>query len=432
MTMRHAPLAALLLISLAAPSDAQTIAISGGRVLTMAGPAIERGTVLIRDGKIVAVGADVRVPPNATIVDAAGKTVMPGIIDAMSYYGLEAADLNETAEPITPELNVLDGYTPTGREFEPGVTTLRASDVLSGGITAQYIAPADATLIGGQGAVVKTAAAAFAKLVVRERAAIDFTLGNVPTRTFRGRQRSPSTRAMSVALIRQALVRAQEYRRQWDDYAAKPDSVRAKTPPPGRQLGNEALVRLLKREAPARIQANTASDIRTAMRLAEEFGFEMILDSGSQAFELASELAAKKIPVVLGPVGHPFVSGDEVPDRDEYPAPDERSAARLTAAGVSVAIASFARTFGTLASGSTGRWLLQDATVAAGYGLAEDDVLRAITINPARILGVADRVGSLEPGKDADVIILSGKPTALRTWVDAAYVDGVLVFERKK
>jgi len=118
--------------------------------------------------------------------------------------------------------------------------------------------------------------------------------------------------------------------------------------------------------------------------------------------------------------------------RDEYPAPDERSAARLTAAGVSVAIASFARTFGALASGSTGRWLQQDASVAAGYGLAEEDVLRAITINPARILGVADRLGSLEPGKDADIIILSGEPTALRTWVDAAYVDGVLVFERKK
>jgi imidazolonepropionase-like amidohydrolase len=137
------------------------------------------------------------------------------------------------------------------------------------------------------------------------------------------------------ALIRQALVRAQEYRRQWDDYAGKPDSARAKTPPPGRQLGNDALVRLLKREAPARIQANTASDIRTAMRLAEEFGFEMILDSGSQAFELASELAAKKIPVVLGPVGQPFFSGDEVPDRAEYPAPDARSAATHRRRGLS-------------------------------------------------------------------------------------------------
>ncbi len=429
--MRLALPAALLLVCLGTSSDAQTIAIRGGRVITMAGPAIVSGTVLMRDGKIIAVGADVRVPPNATIVDATGKTVMPGIVDAMSYYGLEAADLNETAEPITPELNVLDGYTPTGREFEPGVTALRASDVLSGGVTSQYIAPADATLIGGQGAVVKTAAPTFAKLVVREGAAIDFTLGNAPTRTFRGRQRSPSTRAMSVALIRQALVRAQEYRRQWEDYAAKPDSVRAKTAPPGRQLGNEALVRLLNREAPARIQANTASDIRTALRLAEEFGFAMILDSGSQAFEMASELAARKIPVVLGPVAHPFVSGDEVPDRDEYPAPDERSAARLTAAGVSVAIASFARTFGSLASGSTGRWLLQDASIAAGYGLAEDDVLRAITINPARILGVADRVGSLEPGKDADVIILSGAPTAIRTWVERVYVAGELVFQRR-
>ncbi len=420
-----------LVLVLPTALGAQTIAIRGGRVLTMAGPPIANGTVLIQNGKIAAVGADVRVPANATVVDAAGKIVMPGLVDAMTYFGLEGADLNEASEAITPELNVLDGYTPTGREFEAGAGTLRAREILSGGVTTQYIAPADATLIGGQGAVVKTAAATFAQLVLREHAAVDFTLGNVPTRNFRGRQRSPSTRAMGIALMRQALVRAQEYRRRWDDYQAKPDSVRSKTAPPARNLGNEVLVRLLRREIPARIQANTTADIRAAMRLAEEFGFDMILDSGSQAYEVANELAAKKIPVVLGPVAHPFVSGEEVPDRDEYPAPDERAPARLSAAGVSFAIASFARTFGALASGSTGRWLLQDANIAGGYGLADTDILRAITINPARILGVADRVGSIEPGKDADILVLDGRPFSVRTWVERVYVSGELVFERR-
>lgn len=413
-------------------AGAQAVALRGARIHTMAGPVIERGTVLMRDGKIVAVGADVRIPANTRIIDVSGKTILPGLVDAMTYFGLEGPDLNETAEPITPELNVLDGYTPTGREFEAGATSLRAAEILSGGVTTQYVAPADATLIGGQGAVVKTAGPTFTSLVLREPAAIDFTLGSVPTRSFRSRQRSPSTRAMSIALLRQALVRAQEYRRTWDDYQARPDSVRTNTAPPARQLGQEALVKLLRREIPARIQANTLADIRAAMRLAEEFGFDMVLDSGSQAYEMAAELAEKKIPVVLGPVAHPFVSGEEVPDRDEYPAPDERAAAKLAAAGATVAIASFARSFGSLASGSTGRWLLQDASVAGGYGLSDDDIIRAITIVPARILGVADRVGSIEAGKDADVIVLDGSPFATRTWVERVFVGGEQVFERAK
>jgi imidazolonepropionase-like amidohydrolase len=121
-----------------------------------------------------------------------------------------------------------------------------------------------------------------------------------------------------------------------------------------------------------------------------------------------------------------------VPDRDEYPAPDERAAAKLSAAGATVAIASFARSFGSLASGSTGRWLLQDASVAGGYGLSDEEILRAVTITPARILCVADRVGSIEPGKDADLIVLDGSPFATRTWVERVFVGGEQVFERSR
>src|SRR5439155_22918014 len=135
----------------------QVIAIRNATVYPISGPAIERGTVLIRDGKIVGVGANVAVPAGATVVDATGKYVMPGIIDAMTYYGLESSDLNETPEPITPELDVLSAYTPTGEEFRGGAGPIRARDLLSGGITTQYVAPADATIVGGQGAVVKTA-----------------------------------------------------------------------------------------------------------------------------------------------------------------------------------------------------------------------------------------------------------------------------------
>ena len=142
------------------------------------------------------------------------------------------------------------------------------------------------------------------------------------------------------------------------------------------------------------------------------------------------ELARRRVPVVLGPISHPWVSGEEIPDREEYVAPDEHRAARLHDAGVTVAIASFSRSFGSLGPAGSGKWLLLDAALAAGYGMSEDDVLRAITLAPAEILGVADRVGSLEPGKDGDVIIVDGPPLSVLSWVERVFADGVEVFVR--
>jgi imidazolonepropionase-like amidohydrolase len=189
-------------------------------------------------------------------------------------------------------------------------------------------------------------------------------------------------------------------------------------------------VRVLHRELPARIQANTITDIRGAMRLADEFGLDLIINGGAQAYQVKQELAAKKIPVVLGPISHPFISGEEIPDLKEYPAPDERNAGWLQAAGVEVAIASYSHGLGGIASGITGKWLLIDAALAEGYGMPPDQILRAVTINAAEILGVANRVGSLAPGKDADVIVLDGPPLSIKSWVERVYVDGALVHQR--
>jgi imidazolonepropionase-like amidohydrolase len=214
------------------------------------------------------------------------------------------------------------------------------------------------------------------------------------------------------------------------EHAALPEAERRRKPTPTRDLGMEALGRLLRREIPARVQANRTTEIRSAMRLAEEFGFDLIIDSGASAHQMAAELAAEGIPVVLGPVSHPFVSGEEIPDEDEYPVPEERSAAELTSRGVKTAIATFSRAFGALGPSGTGKWLLLDAALAAGYGSSEDQVLRAVTLAPAEILGVSDRIGSLEVGKDADVIILDGPPLSVKTWVERAYVDGELVYQR--
>jgi imidazolonepropionase-like amidohydrolase len=428
---RSLPVAALaLLAASAAAQEAPAIAIRGGTVLTMAGPPIERGTVVMRGGKIVAVGANVAVPSGATVVDATGKFVMPGLIDAMTYFGIDAQDLDETSEPITPEIRAITAYDPTGDGFAGGGGPVRARELLVGGVTTQYVGPGDATIVSGQGAVVKTAAARRDAVVVREPAGMELSLGLGPTKTFRPRNRTPNTHPAVVSLLRQALIRAQEYDRARRTHDSLPAAERGRTPAPKYEPGMDALVQVLRRRMPARVQANTVTDIRGAMRLAEEFGFDLVINGGAQAYQMKEELAAKKIPVVLGPISHPFISGEEIPDLREYPAPDERNAGWLVAAGVPVSIASYSRGLGNLASGVAGKWLLVDAAIAEGYGMPANEILRAVTINPARVLGVADRVGSLEVGKDADVIVLDGPPLSMKTWVDRVYVNGELVHTR--
>ncbi|HUQ80302.1 MAG TPA: amidohydrolase family protein [Gemmatimonadaceae bacterium] len=418
--LRLAAVAAAI-IACAASLRAQdrAVAIRGGTVLPMSGPAIPNGTVVIRGGKIVAVGANVAVPAGAEIVDAAGKFVMPGVIDAASHIGIDANDLNEPTDPMTPQNRAWESYNPFGTFGSGQPAPLRNKEALSGGVTTMYIAPADAQLLGGQGAVIKTAGSALDAVLVREPAAIDIALGTPPKTVARAANRDPFTRMAEAAMLRQLFVKAQEYQRN-----------KTSNPSTPRDLGMEALGRMLRREIPARIQANNATDIRSALRLAQEFSFDVIIDGGAGAWEFKDELASRKIPVVLGQVSHQYVSNEEIPDKSDYPKADERLAGRLTNAGIPTAMATFSRAFGTLAPAGTGKWLLIDAALAAGYGMTDDQVLRAVTLVPAQILGVANRVGSLEAGKDADVIVLDGPPLSVKTWVQRVYVNGELVYTK--
>ena len=411
--------AALLVVSASLPAQERAVAIRGGTVLPISGPAIPNGTVVIRGGKVVAVGANVQVPAGAEIVDASGKYVMPGVVDAASYIGLSDGDLNEPTDPMTPQNRVFEAYNPFGTFGSGKAEPLRNKEALSGGVTTQYIAPADAQLLGGQGAVLKTAGATLDALIVREPAAIDIALGTPPKTPARAANRDPFTRMAEAAMLRGLFVKAQEYQRN-----------KANTPTTPRDLGMEALGKLLRKEIPARIQANNATDIRTALRLAQEFNFDVIVDGAAGAWDLKDELAAKKVPVVLGQVSHQYVSNEEIPDKQDYPKPDERIAGRLTNAGIPTALATFSRAFSTLAPAGTGKWLLIDAALAAGYGMTDDQVLKAVTLVPAQILGVANRVGSLEVGKDADVIVLDGPPLSVKTWVQRVYVNGELVYTK--
>jgi len=416
-----AVLGSLLALPSRVPLHAQSraIALRGGTVIPVDGVPIANGTVVMRDGKLVAVGANVPIPAGAEVIDARGKYVLPGLVDAMTSLGLGNSDLNEASDPVVPQLRVIEAYNPFGAFGGGKPGPLRNTEVLGGGVTTMYVAPADAALIGGQGAVVKTAGPTLAALIVRDPASMDMTLGEPPKTAARQRQRDPATRMAEVAMIRQALVRAQEYER---NKGANPNLPR--------DLGMEALGRLLRREFPARIQATSAVDIRSALGLAQEFGLDLVIDGAASAQQYQDTLAARRIPVVLGQVSHPYVSNEEIPDRSDYPPVDETTPAKLLAAGVKTAIASFSRAFGTLAPAGSSKWLLVDAAIAAGYGLSEAQVLRAVTLTPAEILGVASRVGSLTVGKDADVIVLDGPPLSVRTWVERVYVGGELVHQR--
>jgi len=394
----------------------QPVAIKGATVLTMTGPPIENGTVVISGGKIVAVGANVQIPSGAEVVDATGKYVMPGIVDARtSIY----VDLNEASDPMTPQLRAIESFNPFGTFGQGRPGPLRLTEPLSGGVTTMYVGPADSAVIGGLGAVVKTAGPNLESLIIREPAGMNVALGEPPKKAARPKNRDPYTRMAEVAMTRQMLVKAQEYERAHKVNPSAP-----------RDLGMEALGKVLRREMPARIQVNSAGDIRSALSLAKEFGLDVIIDGGNAAAEYTSELVARKIPVVIGQITNPYVSNEEIPDRTDYIHPDERTAAKLTGAGVKMAIASFSRAFGPLAPGGDGKWMLIDAAVAGGYGMTDDQILRAITVIPAEILGVSDRVGSLAPGKDGDVIVLDGPPLSIKTWVQRVYINGELVHSR--
>jgi len=392
---------------------AQPLAIKGGRIITISGSVIEKGTILIDGGIIRDVGLNIKIPKDAEIIDARGQIIMPGLIDAMTYYGIDPKDLNESIKPISPELRIIEAYYPFGK-FGDGSGEIKANDLLSGGITTIYIAPGDATILGGQGAIVQTAAFSFDEMIVKAPAAIDMTFGSKPGKINREENRTPVTKMAAISQLRETLIKAQEYQ--------KNNKVR--------DLGMEALGQLLEKKIPARIQANSPGDIRSAINLANEFKFDLIIDGGASSDTYINEIAKGNIPIILGPVSHPYISGEEIPDYLEYPSIDEGLAGRLEKAGINIAFGSFSYGLGSLAKGITGKWLLIDAAISTGYGMSEQAVLRSLTLGAAEILGIEDKFGSLEKGKQADIILLDGDPLSIRTWVQKVYISGRLVYSK--
>lgn len=423
-------LATILVLILTYAQSKSIIAIKGGTILTMTGKTIQNGIILIQGERIKAVGENVKIPRGAKVVNASGKYIMPGIVDAMTYYGIRPFDLNDTSHPVTPQNRIIQAFYPFG-DFMRGKGGISPDrEILSGGVTTVYIAPGDRQVIGGQGAVVKTYGKSFDGLILREPAAIDITIGDPPKMAFE-ENKSPVTRMSIAALLRKNLIKAQEYDRSLSSYANESEEEKKKVQKPKRDLNLEALIRLLHKDIPARVEADLVDDIRTAIRISDEFDFNLIIDSGIGAYKIKNLLAKKKIPVILGPISHPFITGDEVNSAPELMSlMDERNAAQLSKAGAKIAIASYGMGSSRLGRAIQGKLLLLEAGLATGFGLPDEEALKAVTIYPAEILGVDDRVGSIEPDKDADIIILDGPPLKIKTWVEMVFMNGELVYTK--
>jgi imidazolonepropionase-like amidohydrolase len=399
---------AAAVLALAGGAEAQ-VAVRAKTVHTM-GPAgtINEGVVVIVDGKVAAVGpaASIRVPAGYRVLVA--EVATPGLVDARSTVGLSGiyntrhdSDQIERSSPMQPELRALDAYNPQERL----VGYLR-----SFGVTTVHTGHAPGELISGQTIVVKTTGNTVEEALVASPAMVVATLD--PSAQKEG-GKSPGTRGKMMSMLRQELIKAKEYQAK----VQKAGDDAAKRPP--RDLRMEMLGEVLAGEVPLAVTAHRAQDIASVLRLREEFGIKVVLDGGAEAHTMIPEIKAAGVPVLL----HPTM----MRQNGEGENASFATAAKLKAAGVPFALQSGFEPYVPKT-----RVVLLEAGVAAGYGLAREDALAAITIDAARLIGQAARVGSLEVGKDGDVALYNGDPLEYTTHCTAVVIDGKVVFEGKR
>jgi imidazolonepropionase-like amidohydrolase len=383
------------------------------------------GTVLVEGGRIVALGDRVMIPEDAEIYDATGKVVMPGLIDAHCHVGLfpegigwEYSDGNEMTDPVTPQLRALDAVHPEDPAFK---------ELVAAGVTTVLTGPGSGNVIGGQWVCVKTAAkSSVEEMVLLAPAGMKMALGENPKRVYQELKKTPTTRMGNAAILRGALVEAQNYMHKWRRYesdlaiyGAKVEAgdQEAEEPKmPERDLKLEALGKVLRREMKARVHAHRADDMLTAIRIAEEFGLDLTLEHATEGYKIAEILATKGIPVTAGPILFSRV-------KHELKEMTPKNPGIMARKGVTVAIQTDEM--------SAVKYLTINAALAVREGMSEEEALEAITINAAKVIGVEDRIGSLEVGKDADLVVFDGHPFDYRTKVDLVLIDGQVAYLRE-
>lgn len=379
--------------------------IKNGHIKTMAGLELENGCILIDDnGKIAQVAQTIEAPEGAQVIDAEGRLVTPGCVDAHCHIGLdneamgwEGRDYNEIVDPITPHLRAIDSINPMDEAF---------ANALQGGVTTACTGPGSANVVGGTFVAIKLAGKRVDKMIVKEPLAMKCAFGENPKRCYgQGAKKSPMTRMGTAALLRELLFKAKRYME--DKEAGKN---------PGFDMKLEAMIPVLKGEIPLKAHAHRADDIYTSIRIAKEFGVRITLDHCTDGALIADELAAEGLSAFVGPT-----LGNK--SKIELANKSFTTPAVLHAAGVPISIITDAPVIPL-------QYLPMCAGLAANAGLDMEEAWRAITINPAVQTGIGDRVGSLEAGKDGDVVIWAADP--LTTIGGEAYitiVDGKIVYQ---
>lgn len=381
--------------------------LSGAEVFTGAGARLSDGIVVIEDGRIVKAAEKMKIPDGARVIDLKGLVITPGLVDAHVHMGTEnegfprnIQDTNEMTNPVTPPLRILDALYTDDTAF---------GDALAGGVTCVQTLPGSANVIGGQGVIVKTKQDVIERMVVREPSALKAALGENPTRVYGGGGKSPMTRMGSAYLMRDAFVRARNYR---DKIKTAAKSKKAYE----RDLGLEVLLDVLDKKFPFRVHCHRSDDIQTAVRVAEEFGLDFTLEHCTEGHLIAEWLASKRVRAAVGPT---LTSKMKIELRNRT----WETPLKLWQAGVHFCII-------TDHPAVPIEYLILCASLAARAGLPTDEALKAVTIYAAEHLGIQDRVGSIEPGKDADFAVWDGEPLDSRSKVVRTFINGEEVFSR--
>lgn len=383
------------------------ILIKNGFIKTMASGDIENGQILIEEGIIKAIGHDLDIPEDVQIIDAKGYLVTPGLVDAHCHLGMweeaigfEGADGNEMTDPVTPHLRGIDSINPMDISFK---------EAREGGVTTAVTGPGSANVIGGTFAAIKTFGNRIDKMIIKDPVAMKIAFGENPKRVYNDQHKAPSTRMSTAATLRETLFKAKKYSEDIEKGLTKPDDA------PKFDFKLEALLPVMKKLIPLKAHAHRADDIFTALRIAKEFDLDITLDHCTEGHLIADELALENKNVIVGPS---FGSRTKFELKNlTFETPKV-----LYEHGVKIAIMTDAPVIPL-------EYLSLCAGLSVKAGLPEEEAWKAITINSAEIIGISDRVGSLEVGKDADIVIFKGNPlTDINHEVKLTMIDGCIVY----
>lgn len=382
--------------------------IKNGKVYTMEGQVFESANILVENGKIVGIGPELVAPEGVEVFDATGKIVMPGFIDAHCHLGLweyalgfEGSDGNEATNPITPAVRGLDGINPMDKSFERALT---------GGVTCVSAGPGSANVIGGQFAILKTMGNSVDQMVIEPTHAMKCAFGENPKRVYNGQSKSPSTRMAIAYELRNQLFKAKEYVEKLKLAEEDP------TKKPAFDMNMEALAPVVKGEIPLKAHCHRADDILTAIRIAKEFDVKLTLDHCTEGHLIPEILAEEGYPCIIGPT-FGFATKVELKNKS-FITPKV-----LSDAGVKVAIMTDSPVIEQ-------EYLPMCAALAHYNGVDELEALKMITINPAEILGIDDKVGSIKVGKDADLSVWDGHPFDLSSDNELTLVNGQVAYRK--